>query len=92
MLKRIFALILAVLLLLSGCNGTKEPLESSEPESKPQESVQKENTQREDTPSPAQSELYTYLAENFPATDGSTSLIPLDAGIRGCPFHHMGQL
>ena len=82
MLKRIFALILAVLLLLSGCNGTKESLESSEPESKPQESVQQENTQREDTPSPAQSELYTYLAENFPATDGSTSLIPLDAGIR----------
>ena len=91
MTKKILALFLAMAMLLCGCAPQGQE-ESSVPESSAAESSAAESSTPESTPqqdaeqerilTPEQSELYTHLAENFPKIDGSTSLIPLEAGIR----------
>ena len=76
MKERILAVLLALALLLCGCEPQQEEIsqpessESSSVESRPEQSV------------PEVSEEITFLRENFPRIDGSTSLIPLEAGVR----------
>lgn len=82
--KRFFALLLAML-LLSACGNqpTEEPL----PEDKPPVS-DTPATPAEPDPVPEEpADPLDELRENFPLLDGSTSLIPLEAGIRAALFH-----
>ena len=72
MTKKILALALALALLLCGCEPQQE--EISQPESSSAVSE------------PEVSEEIAFLRENFPRIDGSTSLIPLEAGIRAAIF------
>ena len=72
MTKKILALALALALLLCGCEPQQE--EISQPESS--------STVSE----PEVSEEIAFLRENFPRIDGSTSLIPLEAGVRAAIF------
>lgn len=70
--ERILAVLLALALLLCGCEPQQE--EISQPESS---SAVNE---------PEVSEEIAFLRENFPRIDGSTSLIPLEAGVRAAIF------
>ena len=70
--KKLTAIVLASLLLLCGCEPQQE--EISQPESSSAVSE------------PEVSEEIAFLRENFPRIDGSTSLIPLEAGIRAAIF------
>ena len=70
--KKLTAIVLASLLLLCGCEPQQE--ESFVPESSSAVSE------------PEVSEEIAFLRENFPRIDGSTSLIPLEAGIRAAIF------
>ena len=70
--KKLTAIVLASLLLLCGCTPQRE--EISQPESSSAVSE------------PEVSEEIAFLRENFPRIDGSTSLIPLEAGIRAAIF------
>ena len=85
MKERILAVLLALALLLCGCTPQREEIsqpESSESnfvESTPEQSAPEQNT-------PEVSEGIAFLRENFPRIDGSTSLIPLEAGIRAAIF------
>ena len=85
MKERILAVLLALALLLCGCTPQREEIsqpESSESnfvESTPEQSAPEQNT-------PEVSEEIAFLRENFPRIDGSTSLIPLEAGIRAAIF------
>ena len=85
MKERILAVLLALVLLLCGCTPQREEIsqpESSESnfvESTPEQSAPEQNT-------PEVSEEIAFLRENFPRIDGSTSLIPLEAGIRAAIF------
>ena len=72
MTKKILALALALALLLCGCEPQQE--EISQPESSSAVSE------------PEVSEEIAFLRENFPRIDGSTSLIPLEAGVRAAIF------
>ena len=72
MAKKILALALAFALLLCGCEPQQE--EISQPESSSAVSE------------PEVSEEIAFLRENFPRIDGSTSLIPLEAGVRAAIF------
>ena len=72
MTKKILALALAFALLLCGCEPQQE--EISQPESSSAVSE------------PEVSEEIAFLRENFPRIDGSTSLIPLEAGVRAAIF------
>ena len=80
MKERILAVLLALVLLLCGCEPQQE--EISQPESSESSSV--ESTPEQSTPEV--SEEITFLRENFPRIDGSTSLIPLEAGVRAAIF------
>ena len=80
MKERILAVLFALALLLCGCTLQRE--EISQPESSESSSV--ESTPEQSTPEV--SEEITFLRENFPRIDGSTSLIPLEAGIRAAIF------
>lgn len=83
--KRFFALLLAMLLLLSACG--KQPTEEPLPEDKPPVS-DTPATPAEPDPVPEEpADPLDELRENFPLLDGSTSLIPLEAGIRAALFH-----
>ena len=75
MAKKILALALALALLLCGCTPQRE--EISQPESSESSSAVSE---------PEVSEEIAFLRENFPRIDGSTSLIPLEAGVRAAIF------
>ena len=80
MKERILAVLLAFALLLCGCTPQRE--EISQPESSESSSV-------ESTPEQSAQEVseeITFLRENFPRIDGSTSLIPLEAGVRAAIF------
>ena len=85
MKERILAVLLALALLLCGCTPQREEIsqpESSESnfvESTPEQSAPEQNT-------PEVSEGIAFLRENFPRIDGSTSLIPLEAGVRAAIF------
>ena len=70
--KKLTAIVLASLLLLCGCEPQQE--EISQPESSSAVSE------------PEVSEEIAFLRENFPRIDGSTSLIPLEAGVRAAIF------
>ena len=78
--ERILAVLLAFALLLCGCEPQQE--EISQPESSKSSSVES----RPEQSAPEVSEEITFLRENFPRIDGSTSLIPLEAGIRAAIF------
>ena len=80
MKERILAVLLALVLLLCGCEPQQE--EISQPESSESSSVES----RPEQSAPEVSEEITFLRENFPRIDGSTSLIPLEAGIRAGIF------
>ena len=85
MKERILAVLLALALLLCGCTPQRE--EISQPESS--ESSFVESTPEQSTPeqsAPEVSEEIAFLRENFPRIDGSTSLIPLEAGVRSAIF------
>ena len=71
--KKLTAIVLASLLLLCGC-APQQQEEISQPESSSAVSE------------PEVSEEIAFLRENFPRIDGSTSLIPLEAGIRAAIF------
>ena len=75
MTKKILALALALALLLCGCEPQQEKI--SQPESSESSSAVSE---------PEVSEEIAFLRENFPRIDGSTSLIPLEAGVRAAIF------
>ena len=85
MKERIIAVLLALVLLLCGCTPQREEIsqpessESSFVESTPEQSAPEQST-------PEVSEEIAFLRENFPRIDGSTSLIPLEAGIRAAIF------
>ena len=78
-MKKIFAFFLAAIMLLSSCKDsgleTEIPESSSKMETEESSLPEKENET-------GKAELTEYLRENFPKIDGSTSLIPLEAGIR----------
>ena len=80
MKERILAVLLAFALLLCGCTPQRE--EISQPESSEISSVES----RPEQSAPEVSEEITFLRENFPRIDGSTSLIPLEAGVRAAIF------
>ncbi len=80
MKERILAVLLALALLLCGCTPQRE--EISQPESSESSSVES----RPEQSAPEVSEEITFLRENFPRIDGSTSLIPLEAGVRAAIF------
>lgn len=75
--KKLTAIVLASLLLLCGCTPQQQE-ESFVPESS-ESSLQEESTQEI-------GDVREFLRENFPNLDGSTSLIPLEAGIRAAIF------
>ena len=85
MKERILAVLLALALLLCGCTPQRE--EISQPESSESNFV--ESTPEQSAPeqsAPEVSEEIAFLRENFPRIDGSTSLIPLEAGVRTAIF------
>ena len=85
MKERIIAVLLALVMLLCGCTPQRE--EISQPESSESNFV--ESTPEQSAPeqsAPEVSEEIAFLRENFPRIDGSTSLIPLEAGIRAAIF------
>ena len=85
MKERIIAVLLALALLLCGCTPQRE--EISQPESSESNFV--ESTPEQSAPeqsAPEVSEEIAFLRENFPRIDGSTSLIPLEAGVRAAIF------
>ena len=85
MKERILAVLLALVMLLCGCTPQRE--EISQPESSESNFV--ESTPEQSAPeqsAPEVSEEIAFLRENFPRIDGSTSLIPLEAGVRAAIF------
>ena len=85
MKERIIAVLLALVMLLCGCTPQRE--EISQPESSESNFV--ESTPEQSAPeqsAPEVSEEIAFLRENFPRIDGSTSLIPLEAGVRTAIF------
>ena len=93
--ERILAVLLALVMLLCGCTPQREEIsqpESSESnfvESTPEQSAPEQSAPEQSAPeqsAPEVSEEIAFLRENFPRIDGSTSLIPLEAGIRAAIF------
>ena len=90
MKERILAVLLALVMLLCGCTPQREEIsqpessESSFVESTPEQSAPEQSTPEQSTPEV--SEEIAFLRENFPRIDGSTSLIPLEAGVRAAIF------
>ena len=80
MKERILAVLLALVMLLCGCTPQRE--EISQPESSESNFVESTPEQS----APEVSEEIAFLRENFPRIDGSTSLIPLEAGVRAAIF------
>ncbi|MBE6900724.1 MAG: hypothetical protein E7479_08730 [Ruminococcaceae bacterium] len=78
-MKKFLAVLLAAIMLFSSCANSKEETEIPESSSKT-EAEQSSLPEKEQEFSGV--ELTEYLRENFPEIDGSTSLIPLEAGIR----------
>lgn len=78
-MKKLFAFILAVLMMLTACSNVEDvPIEpSDETSSAPEEQQEIQNEPVYEGP-----EHLAYIREGFPTIDGSTSLIPLEAGIR----------
>lgn len=85
-MKKWLALLLAALLLLSSC-GTKpeKPPAPDDPSAGDPADPAPEDPVLPEDPASGEDEL-AFLRENFPRLDGSTSLIPLEAGIRAAIF------
>ncbi len=77
-MKKLLTLMLAVLMMLTACSKPME--ETQEPENPGTEGSSVPEEQVE--PEYEGPEHLAYLREDFPKIDGSTSLIPLEAGIR----------
>ena len=77
-MKKKIALLLAVLMLLTACS--KVPEEPETPESSSEPSTETSSVPEE--PAEIPENITELLREDFPKIDGSTSLIPLEAGIR----------
>lgn len=84
-IRRAFALLLAMLLLLSACGKqpTQDPVQ--EDPQVPTDPLPQAPVEPEEEPQPL--DPLDALRENFPLLDGSTSLIPLEAGIRAALFN-----
>ena len=83
-MKKYIALLLVMLIAFTACSKVSEEpemTESSSESSSEQSSVQEKPVEPEQ-PEETGPEHLAYLREDFPKTDGSTSLIPLEAGIR----------
>ncbi len=82
-MKRILAVLLTLIIAFSACSYNVE--EPEIPVASPEEPEKEIPVKEEIVP-----EHIKYFRENFPVIDGSTSLIPLEAGIRseifGCSF------
>lgn len=94
-MKKLLCLLLALTLLLSGCVSTPgketEPTATEAPNPIPQATEPEETPTEEPTQEPTEEVLPTdpaldELRENLPLMDGSTSLIPMEAGIRAALF------
>jgi len=77
-MKKKIALLLAVLIVLTACS--KVPEEPEIPESSSEPSTETSSIPEE--PAEIPENITELLREDFPKIDGSTSLIPLEAGIR----------
>ncbi|MBR3952706.1 MAG: substrate-binding domain-containing protein [Oscillospiraceae bacterium] len=89
-MKRIITILLAVLMVLAACSDpAKEPQEPQKPgteESSANEEPEPAKPEEPEEP-PAEAPAHLdYLRKDFPIIDGSTSLIPLEAGIRAAIF------
>lgn len=86
-IRRLFALLLAMLLLLSACG--QQPSDDPVPENPvaPTEPDPPLDASGEEEEQPQPLSPMDVLLENFPLLDGSTSLIPLEAGIRAALFN-----
>ncbi len=88
-MKRLLCLFLALAMILMGCGKPVQP--TSEPATPTDASISEttptDATKPETIPSDqTDPETLAYLRENLPVMDGSTSLIPLEAGIRAAIF------
>ena len=81
-MRKIFALSLALVLLLSSCAPSSEEISESFSEESTETSSVLEEEAEVTEPKEKGPEHLQYLRDNFPVIDGSTSLIPLEAGIR----------
>lgn len=83
-MKKLLIALLVLSLLLAGC--TQEPIETTAPSTEatlpPQTTSPPPETTLPPEPTEPPSEEILYFRENFPTLDGSTSMIPLEAGIR----------
>ena len=90
-MKKFLALIFAVLMVLTACSKVPEEPEIPESSSEPSTESSSLPEEPEEPEKPAEPEIIApehlaYLREDFPKIDGSTSLIPLEAGIRSVIF------
>lgn len=88
-MKRYFSLLLVILLVLgtfSGCNYEIPSPSDDFTEDSTQESTQ-DATEGSAAPETDWAAVLQLLREDFPTIDGSTSLIPLEAGIRSAIFN-----
>ncbi len=94
-MKKLLCLLLSVLLLLAGCTPTPnpdtQPPATEAPNPIPQDTEPTQAPTEEPTQEPTEEILPTDpalddLRENLPIMDGSTSLIPMEAGIRAALF------
>ncbi|MBQ7874104.1 MAG: substrate-binding domain-containing protein [Oscillospiraceae bacterium] len=82
-MKKLFAFILAVLILLTACsNEQTEETPISEPSTETSSALEEQEPELPEEPVYEGPEHLAYIREEFPVIDGSTSLIPLEAGIR----------
>ncbi len=77
-MKKLLAILLAMLMMLTACSKPMEEIQEPENPGTEGSSVPEEPFE----PKEIDPESLEYLRENFPKIDGSTSLIPLEAGIR----------
>ena len=81
-MKKSICTLLALCLILSGLSGCGGAAVPTEPATEPTA----ESTAPSETVSPFPEEILETLRQNLPVMDGSTSLIPLEAGIRAALY------
>lgn len=81
-MKRTLAIVLALMLILSACGTDPAPTTQPSPSLPPETTVPVETT----LPAETVDSLLPQLREDLPRMDGSTSLIPLEAGLRAALF------
>ncbi len=89
-MKKYLAFLVAMLMIFTACSKVPEepevPENSSEPSEETSSFVQEEEPEEPVEPEETGPEHLAYLREDFPKIDGSTSLIPLEAGIRAAIY------